>query len=260
MPCCKSLLVLLTVLLGCVAFVAGARGADHVPSVTNRPPFRVVCFGDSVTGDHPSKRATYQGQYLKFADLLELMLEGRLGSNTVEVINSGWAGDRTFPHEGWPGAAARVDKDVLAYQPAIAVVLVGGFDSTGTEEEKKLTLGNLETIAQKLKAAGVRTLFLLYPEPLAAPGDKEKAWKNMAANANPLIRRAAENVGVALLDLDPAMKAAAAKHPIGDLVDAHDGMHLRPRGELVYARAIFAELLKLGWLSKQTSPTGVNEP
>jgi lysophospholipase L1-like esterase len=118
-----------------------------------------------------------------------------------------------------------------------------------------LTLGNLETIARKLKDAGVRTLFLLYPEPLAAPGDKEKGWKTMAANANPLIRRAAESAGVALLDLDPAMKAAAAKYPIGDLVDAHDGMHLRPRGELVYARAIFAELQKLGWLPRQARMT-----
>lgn len=249
-PTHRSILVksLLAALLASGILSARSQGAETVQAATNSAPFRLVCFGDSVTGEHPSKRDTYQGQYIKFADLLELMLEGRFGSNAVEVINSGWAGDRTFPHENWPGAVARLDKDVLAFKPDIAVVLLGGFDSTGTAEERKLTQGNLETIANRLKAAGVRTLFLLYPEPLSAPGDKEKGWKSMAGVANPLIRRAAEKVGVPVLDMDPAMKDAAAKHPIGDLVDAHDGMHLRPRGEMVYARAIFAELINLGWL------------
>jgi lysophospholipase L1-like esterase len=235
-------------LFSLVAIQCVAHDKPTTASETNRVPFRVVCFGDSLTGEHPSKRDEYQGKYVKFADLLKLMLEARLGINAAEVINSGWAGDRTFPRETWPGAVARLDKDVLAFKPDIAVVLVGGFDDPKTEEAKSRTLSNLEAIAKKLKDAGVRTLFLLYHEPLSAPGDSEKAWKRMAGSANPLIRRAAESVGVPLLDMNPAMQEAAARYPIEDLCDAHDGMHLRPRGELVYARAIFAELAKLVWL------------
>jgi hypothetical protein len=136
MNCRRSLLVVVSGLLGCGALTVGTQGAEPVPAATDRAPFRVVCFGDSVTGEHPSKRTAYQGQYLKFVDILGLMLEARLGSNAVEVTSSGWAGDRTLPHEGWPGAVARADKDVLAFQPAIAVVLVGGSTTPGPRRRR----------------------------------------------------------------------------------------------------------------------------
>ena len=40
-------------------------------------PFLVVCFGDSITGHLPGE--PYRHLYLKWSDLLELMLEARLG-------------------------------------------------------------------------------------------------------------------------------------------------------------------------------------
>jgi hypothetical protein len=35
---------------------------------------------------------------------------------------------------------------------------------------------------------------------------------------------------------------------VTELVSAIDGVHLNPGGEIVYARAIFAELVRLGWV------------
>ena len=60
--------------------------------------------------------------------------------------------------------------------------------------------------------------------------------------------RQARRTGAELLDLGPPLKTAARRHPRTELVNATDGIHLNPRGEMVYARAIFAKLDELGWL------------
>ena len=50
-----------------------------------------------------------------------------------------------------------------------------------------------------------------------------------------------------VLALGPAMAAARAASGFAGLVSP-DGVHLKPGGELVYARTIFAELDRLGWI------------
>ena len=72
----------------------------------------VVCFGDSITGYRPG--IMYRHQYLKWSDLLELMIEARTGQSSVRVLNRGFAGDKTYPDPaaGTPGAIHRFQADV----------------------------------------------------------------------------------------------------------------------------------------------------
>jgi lysophospholipase L1-like esterase len=211
-------------------------------------PLKVVCFGDSITGHRPGE--SYQGTYLKYSDLLGLMLEGRLGVGKAKVINSGWAGDMTYPQKGqsMPGAVDRLKKDLLDHEPDIAVVLIGGNDRIESQADRKRTLENLTAIYERLRKADIHVLALQYPPVLPDPNDPSKAWEQIPAK-NPLIVRAAKAARVKLLDMGPAMKAAAREFTRSDLADPVDGVHLRPRGEMVFARTIFAELVDLGWVS-----------
>jgi len=224
-----------------------AERPTAVPTPTAEPEaLRVVVFGDSLTGHRPG--GGHQGQYLKYADLLQLMLEARVGIGRVEMINSGWAGDKTYadPPTQTPGAVARLDRDVIDHEPDIVIVLIGGNDKLADDEARQRTADNLDTIAARLKDAGAKVLMLQYPPAMPNPGAPDKAWD--LAKVNGLIAAAAESHVLPVHDLGPAMNAAAEQHSRTDLVDADDGVHLHPRGEMVFARSIFAELDRLGWV------------
>lgn len=210
-------------------------------------PLTVVCFGDSITGFRPGQE--YRGQYLKWADLLQLMLEGRLGPGQVAVVNSGWAGDRTTPNpaENWPGAVGRLAGDLLDYRPQIAVILIGGNDVADTNEQRAATRANLEAIVRTVRQAGIQVLLLQYHQPSTPPGKEARGWKHLAAK-NPAIAEVAREVGVPTLDMGPAIAEAVRQYPSTDVVNGDDGVHLNPRGEMAYARAVFARLVALGWV------------
>ena len=217
-------------------------------SVDVEPLLTVVCFGDSLTGHRPGEK--YQGDYLKYSDLLGLMLEARLGVKRVRMINSGWAGDRTTPRpsEGWPGAIKRAGADILEHEPDLAIVLIGGNDRPETGQEMKQLEDNLHAIARQVSDADIRLLLLTYPPPLPAPEHEDKGWP--LDRANPAIRAVAGRLNLPILEMGPPMQAAAQKHGRGSLVDARDGVHLRPRGEMVFARAIYSRLDALGWIEE----------
>lgn len=239
-------------LLVSIALVACRATERQQPPPRQEGVLRVVCFGDSITGHHPASRLTYQRRYLKYPDLLQLMLEARLGLDRAEVINSGWAGDRTTPRpvHRWPGAVGRLDADLLDLEPDIAVVLIGGNDAARTEAERVETRSNLETIFTRTRKAGIRVLALQYPPALPDPDNEDEGWHHLPKLANPLIAAAAEASGVELCDLGPPVVAAAETHGRAAVADPKDGVHLHPRGEIAYARAIFAELLRQGWVAE----------
>lgn len=213
-------------------------------------PLRIVCFGDSITGHRPSERHTYQQHYLKYADLLQLMCEARLGVGRAEVLNSGWSGDGTQPNKtkAWPGGVARAQTDIVDLKPQIAVILFGGNDNAKTEEKVARTTAGLRSIYQTAQDAGIKVLALQYPPALAVEENVVRSWKHLSKTANPIIAAVAKELDIPVLDLGPAMVAAAKKHGRPYLVDHRDGVHLRPGGELVFARTIFTELDRLGWI------------
>ena len=215
----------------------------------SRDVFRVVCFGDSITGHRPG--VAYQHQYLKYADLLGLMLSTHADEQRVETINSGYAGDATYPHagDGRPGAVARVKSDVLDREPSVVVVLIGGNDKVTDDASRQRTLDNLKQIFKAITDAEHRLLVLQYPPALPDPDDDSRAWHQLSAK-NDLIAEAAAAVKAPVLDLGPAMLAADKRYDRAELADPIDGVHLRPRGEMVVATAIYRKLRDLGWLPK----------
>jgi lysophospholipase L1-like esterase len=212
-------------LLGFLCAATGLSAAE---------PLKVVCFGDSITGDRPRK--PYLHQYVKFSDMLQLMLEAKLGTGNVVVLNRGWGGDKT------PGAVKRLQEDVLDEKPAIVIMLIGGNDPKD-DDARAQTTANLTGMVQQLKAAKIKVLLLQY----AVLDAGEKTWRHLAGN-NDLIAAVAKELDVPTLALQPAFDAAAKTQPATELVNAVDGVHLNPGGEIVVARAIFTKLVELGWI------------
>ena len=92
-------------------------------------PITVVCFGDSITGHRPN--TVYQGNYVKYSDMLGLMLEAKMGPDRVRVINSGWAGDKQLPSpvkdglvhgRGWPAISLPTNR---LLRPCSSVAITG---------------------------------------------------------------------------------------------------------------------------------------
>lgn len=208
---------------------------------------RVVAFGDSITGDRPG--IAYRHQYIKWSDILQAMLEVQVGEGGAEVLNMGFAGDRTFRAGDRPGAVNRVESNIIAQQPEIAVILIGGNNmgmrNRDPEDLKRQTREELTAIVQQVRAAGIQVLLLQYAEPKAE--DMSRVWTHLD-DVNPLIAAVAEAEGVPTLELAPAFAAAAETLPLGALLNPQDGVHLQPYGEIVVARAVAAKLLELGWV------------
>lgn len=216
-------------------------------------PFTVVCLGDSITGCRPGE--PYRHLYLKWCDLLELMLEARLGPGAAHVVNAGHAGDRTVPSGGLPGAAARLRPQVLAERPDLVLVLLGANDcapdAPGGGDPAALA-ARLEAIGREILGAGARLCFLLYPAPRAA--DPATAWAHHL-RANGPIAEAARRLGAPAIDLEPSFaEAERAGVPREALADPVDGVHLRPEGERAAACAAFEGLLRAGLLPPARQP------
>ena len=130
----KSLLVLAIVVAGVVGyrFWAGEKAYEikNVPAIVSR----VVCFGDSLTrgvgagkgNDYPSRLAEMTG---------------------VEIINSGVSGDTTAD------GLARLEADVLDYEPDVVLITLGGNDLKNRVRVDKAR-ANLAEIIRGIQAAG----------------------------------------------------------------------------------------------------------
>jgi lysophospholipase L1-like esterase len=215
---------------------------------------KIVCFGDSITGWRA--REPYLHRFIKFSDLLQAMLDARLGVGEATVLNRGWAGDKTYadPEHDCPGATTRLRGDVLDERPDIAVVLIGGNDSQATPDDRLRTKRNLLEIFAAIRAAGIRALVMQYHS-LPDPAKPDGAWRHLRAQ-NGLIAEAATAHGLPLLDMGEEMERAARVRPRAELVDEHDGVHLAPGGELVFAHAILAKFDALGWTRPQARAVG----
>ncbi len=216
-------------------------------TAVEKDSFTVVCFGDSITGHRPN--TVYQGNYVKYSDMLGLMIEAKLGPDSVNMVNSGWAGDRTVPKpsEGWPGARARVGKDIVAHKPAIVTMLIGGNNRANTPEKINQLTEDLRAMVKEVETAGIKLLLLQYPPALPHEKHADQGWP-LATYANPIIAQVAKETNTPILDLGPAMLAAVEKVGRDQLVNDKDGVHLKAGGELVFAKAIFHELVRLEWL------------
>lgn len=119
-----------------IAIFGATWYARQPHTVTNAPPknLTIVAFGDSLTeGAGASRGNDYPSQ-----------LSRKLG---LEVINRGVGGNTTAQ------ALERLERDVLALNPGIVIVILGGNDFLRGIPREKVE-ENLAAIIQRLQAAG----------------------------------------------------------------------------------------------------------
>lgn len=130
----KSLMIL-TIL---VAGVLGYRfwGGEKAYEIKNIPitVSRIVCFGDSLTRGYGATRG------MDYPARLEEM-------TGIEIINSGVSGNTTA------GGLARLEKDVLAFEPDVVLITLGGNDLKN-RVSVDTARANLIRIIQRIQAAG----------------------------------------------------------------------------------------------------------
>lgn len=196
-------------------------------------PIKIVFLGDSITG------RSDLNHYLKFSHIVDCMIEARWGAGKAVVVNRGIGGDNT------EGVCKRLQHDVLDEKPDIVVLLIAGNDA-GQKQPREKTQANLKQIVASLHAAGSKVLLLQY-HCLPNPAHPETAWVHLVDN-NGLIAEVAGEANCPVLNMAPLMQAALKTQQVTELVSEIDGVHLNPGGELVFARAVFAKLVELGWL------------
>nr|WP_320016583.1 arylesterase [uncultured Desulfobacter sp.] len=133
----KKIIVVVVVTIACFLIF---RSSDNDWKIKNKPlsVSRIVCFGDSLTfGTGASEGRDYPS-----------VLEGLTG---VEVINAGVPGNTT------ENALKRVDEDVLAYEPDVVLITLGGNDLKNRVGESTAK-ANLTTIIQRIQASGAMVI------------------------------------------------------------------------------------------------------
>jgi len=121
---------------------------DSAYAITNANPTgtNIIAFGDSLTfGTGADRDASYP------AHLSEI-----LGQT---VINKGAPGDTTG------SALNRLERDVLAHDPRIVIVGLGGNDAAH-RSDRAVVFDNLEKIVQRIQAKGALVIVLSFNFPL----------------------------------------------------------------------------------------------
>ncbi len=110
----------------------------------------LACFGDSVTqGAFETGVFDYQAVY---HNQLRLKVELAFPGRSVSVLNAGIGGDDT------KRGLARMEQDVLVHRPDLCVVCFGLNDiAAGSKEDY---VAGLSTIFERLRAAGIETIFM----------------------------------------------------------------------------------------------------
>lgn len=200
---------------------------------------KLICLGDSLTG--PAPGAGYLANYVKWPDMVQVGLDSVFGSGYAVVLNHGNAGEVSS------GLRSALQKRLFCHRPHLAVLWIGANNYAGKPPKAATSAAldeDLRYILRKAKAAGIRILLVQYPMPRAEI--MEQVWVHADAG-NETVARVAVDTGTPVLDLRPAFKRAAETVPLASLTSPIDGVHLRPGGELVVAKAILAKLRDLGW-------------
>jgi lysophospholipase L1-like esterase len=131
---------------------AGIACEKKSPTAPSSAPV-VVAFGDSITFGIGT---TGNGDYVA-------VLSNRTG---VPIVNAGWPGDTTA------SALARIDSAVLARNPDIVIVLLGGNDLLrNLPVPQRVT--NITTIVQTIRAEGAEVILVGVASGLLDPFDGE---------------------------------------------------------------------------------------
>jgi acyl-CoA thioesterase-1 len=213
-------------------------------------PLRIITLGDSITkGVRPGVAAAET-----FGALIEAEL--RKTARRVEVVNSGVGSERT------DGALARLDRDVLAKQPDVVLIMYGTNDSyvdpgrTEPRLSREQFAANLREIVGRLSAVKIKPVLMTEPRwgDAAKDGVGENPNKRLESYMA-ACREVAKETNTPLVDHFALWSDAAARG--ADVAQwTTDQCHPNPAGNRVLAAAIVRTMRRDG-LADLVQPTAV---
>ena len=192
---------------------------------------RIVCFGDSITGAY-----YHTGGVRAWCDMLGLALQQANPRANLEMINAGISGHTTV------NALARIDKDVIAKQPHLVVVMFGMNDVTRVPLAEYRR--NLRSIIARCRESGAAVV-LCTPnsvyENQARPNDR-------LAEYSDAVRELADELSLPLVDCFNAWQKRRNDDPAAWMLMMSDTIHPNMNGH-----RFFAELMTQQICGKQVS-------
>lgn len=195
----------------------------------------VVFLGDSITAARTYGRIVEQYTLLRFP--------GR----RVHFHNAGWGGDTAA------GGLARMDRDVLPFNPTVLIVAYGvndiGWGTKADDAHKRAYLDGIRGIVEKAGARGCRVYVCSAAATAEAPDTAERGPLQAMCDDGMALARA---MGEHSIDVQRSMRAVqrrmieatAGDDPKKERPSLHvaDGVHLNDEGQLAMAFAILEGL------------------
>lgn len=238
------------VYLCCLMLIASASRTRANEPFEFRDGDRIVFLGDSITqnGDYPR--------------LVECYLLSRFPAWKLTFRNVAWNSDRAWLHQRMQDINLNGDvmlkttgeeqeqlrarmvghglaRDVLPLQPSVVMIMFGANDVRDGEHALRLHIASLQDIVTKLRQTNCRVIVLS-----ASPEEPGSEWNVKHEQFAAAVHAMAEREKVTFVDIfHPVLKAVQeAKRVDASFGYTTDGVHPRPAGHLMIARAILQGL------------------
>ena len=196
---------------------------------------KIVFFGDSITdcGRDRSDNASLGNGYV---GILHEKLKNLYEDVKFEFLNRGIGGDRACD------LAARVNKDVVAEKPDVAIVLVGINDvwrknDSGAEFDLDAFAAAYEEVLKKIKDCGAK---LIVVEPFLFDVPDKKRFRREFDPMLGVIRDLAEKYADAFVPLDEMF--AGVSQCVGIAAYSADGVHPTHRAARLIADNVIKKI------------------
>jgi len=183
----------------------------------------IVFLGDSITQQGAGPTG--------FVTLFREAIEKTRPQSAIKVIGAGIGGHKV------PDLEARLDKDVLAYKPAVVVIYIGINDvwhsknGKGTPPDKYEA--GLRSLIKRCNEAGARVI-LSTPSVIGEKHDGSNELDKLLGEYAALSRKVAADTATPLLDLNAAFLGYLKEYNIANQpqgVLTTDGVHLNESGD-----------------------------
>ena len=222
--------------------LAADKSASTLDDVTRRlssgEVTRIVCFGDSITGVY-----YHSGSQRAWCDMLGFALQKAFPKAKLEMINAGISGHTTV------NALARIERDVLAKQPHLVVVMFGMNDVTRVPLTK--FRDNTRTIALRCLDADAAVV-LCTPNSVY---ENETRPNARLAEYSEAVRQTAAELKLPLVDCFEAWRKMRRQDETAWMLMMSDTIHPNMTGH-----RRFAELITKTISDQDVSLTGITPP
>ncbi|HPF99663.1 MAG TPA: GDSL-type esterase/lipase family protein [Kiritimatiellia bacterium] len=214
-------------LLTLMTAASGQSPVGAEPPANVRARIRVACVGDSITFG--------QGVQNREANCYPAVLGRLLGSN-YEVVNFGVSGATLMRNGDYPYWNLPEFKAVGEFRPNIIILMLGTNDTKMNNWLRKAQFGpDLKNMLDHFsKLPGLPHIYACYPPPLM--GLLRKSQESaIEKDVIPIIRAAAAERGVGLIDVHAALKDKPGLLP--------DGVHPNAEGATIIAQTVYQALM-----------------